>query len=72
MGVMQWGLHELYRKLEDDPDRERKVKDKMWTELDLSRRDVFFFLGNFRTTMWNFGLMDSYSPPRSSHLALQI
>jgi hypothetical protein len=66
MHILQWGLHELYRKLKanGDPDYERKVIEKMQSELDEGNRDVFLFLGNFRTVMYNFGLMDSYSPPK--------
>lgn len=70
MGLMQWGLHELYRKLADDPDRDAKVLDKMRKELDLAEREVFLFLGNYRSTMWNFGLMDSFSPGKSRQLGL--
>ncbi len=66
MHLLQWGIHELYRKLkrQNDPDVARKVVDKMRAELDESRRDVYLFLGNFRAVMYNFGLMDSYSPPK--------
>jgi hypothetical protein len=67
MHLLQWGLHELYRRLKQrkDPDVIQKVVDKMRSELDESRRDVYLFLGNFRAVMYNFGLMDSYSPPKS-------
>lgn len=64
MNILQWGLHELYRKLADDPKREEKVIDAMKKRLDLERKDVFFFLGNFRSTLFNFGLMDSFSAPK--------
>jgi hypothetical protein len=66
MHLLQWGLHELYRKLKqkNDPRVREKVIEKMQSELDESRRDVYLFLGNFRAVMYNFGLMDSYSPPR--------
>jgi hypothetical protein len=70
MGIMQWGLHELYRNLQGDPQRDEKVKDRMKKDLDLNERDVFFFLGNFRTIMWNFGLMDSFSPGKPKQLSL--
>ena len=43
---------------------ETKIKEAMWSRLDTSKRDVFLFLGNFRGVMYNFGLMDSFSPPR--------
>lgn len=62
MSLAEWGLHELYRKLAGDPLRNDKVKEEMRKRLDLKTRDVFLFLGNFRGTMWNFGLMDSFSP----------
>lgn len=63
MSLHEWGLHELYRKLAGDPDREEKVKAAMMRHLDEGERDLFLFLGNFRSTMYNFGLMDSYSAP---------
>jgi hypothetical protein len=64
MHLLQWGIHELYRKLQSDPDCNSKVIAKMQSELDEGNRDVFLFLGNFRGVMYNFGLMDSYSPPK--------
>lgn len=64
MGIMQWGLHELFRKLKNDVNGRKKVLDSIMSELDLEKRDVFFFLGNFRGKMFNFGLMDSYSPKK--------
>jgi hypothetical protein len=66
MGIMQWGVHELYRKHRFDPDRDTKIIARMNEDLDLAKRDVFLFLGNFRTTMWNFGLMDSFSPEKEA------
>lgn len=66
MHILQWGIHELYRKLKakGDSQLEEKVIEAMHRELDESTRDVFLFLGNFRAVMYNFGLMDSYSPPK--------
>lgn len=64
MALMDWGLHELWRKLRKEPDGEKKLTDRMWLDLDLSKRDVFFFLGNYRDTMFNFGLMGTVSPER--------
>lgn len=61
MALLQWGIHELYRKLRRDPDCENKVIDAMNRQLDLNKRDVFLFLGSFRGVQYNFGLMDSYS-----------
>jgi hypothetical protein len=71
MHILQWGIHELYRKLKNkkDPNCDTKVVDKMRSELDEGARDVFLFLGNFRAVMYNFGLMDSYSPPKIKHAA---
>lgn len=66
MDLLQWGLHELYRKLGGDPRRDEKVVQKMKKQLDLNHFDVFLFLGNFRTTQVNFGLMDAYSAPRQA------
>jgi hypothetical protein len=73
MGMLQWGIHELYRKYKATPSGEEKVTAKMRDELNLAKRDVFLFLGNFRTVMWNFGLMDCFSPekePEDSQLSL--
>ena len=70
MGILQWGLHELARKLHDDPQRDDKLVQAMKKELDLDKRDVFLFLGNYRSKMFNFGLMDSYSPTRQAQLKL--
>jgi hypothetical protein len=64
MNILQWGLHELYRKLARDPKRDEKVIAEMKRRLDLDKKDVFFFLGNFRSTLFNFGLMDSFSAPK--------
>lgn len=66
MGLKTWGLHELYRKLRGDcdPNVEEKVLDKMRADLDLAKRDVYFFLGSFNDRKWQFGLMDTYSAVR--------
>lgn len=72
MSIGQWGLHELWRKLDGDPNREAKVLAKMNDELNLKQREVFLFLGNFRGKMWNFGLMDSFSPARWSQTELAL
>lgn len=64
MSLLQWGLHELYRKYRGSPDCEEKVLRAMRSRLDLERRDVFLFLGSFRGHQHNFGLMDSYSPEK--------
>ncbi|MFY9572735.1 MAG: hypothetical protein WAV20_15145 [Blastocatellia bacterium] len=63
MNLHQWPIHELARKLKADPERNAKICEKMVKELDQSNKDVFLFLGNFRSKRFNFGLMDSYSPP---------
>lgn len=63
MGILQWGIHELYRKLKTDPECESKMVNAMQKQLDQWERDVFLFLGNFRGIQYNFGLMDSYSAP---------
>jgi len=63
MGLSQWGIHELYRKLKNDPECEPKIIDAMQRQLDQWEKDVFLFMGNYRSVMYNFGLMDSYSAP---------
>jgi len=69
-GIKQWGLHELSRKLAGDADRKSKLEHKMAKMLDLKYREVFFFLGSFRRRMYQFGLMDCYSAPRSRQMKL--
>lgn len=63
MGLLQWGIHELARKLVNDPDRNAKLYEAMKRRLDQSEKDVFLFLGNFRAKLYNFGLVDSFSAP---------
>jgi hypothetical protein len=63
MGLLQWGIHELARKLQTDPDRNAKICDAMTRRLDQTERDVFLVLGNFRAKLYNFGLVDSFSAP---------
>ena len=70
MSLLDWSIHELYRKYRNDPDGFDKVRAAMWQRLDLAKRDVFLFLGNFRTVMVNFGLMGAYSAPRRDQLQL--
>ena len=72
MSILQWGIHELYRKLKHDPKCEEKVLDAMKKQLDQWERDVFMFLGNFRGILYNFGLMDSYSAPVVSKTNLSL
>ncbi|MCK6557584.1 hypothetical protein HUU39_06480 [candidate division KSB1 bacterium] len=72
MNLHQWGIHELYRKLKNDPERDKKVLKAMRSRLDQSNQDVFLFLGNFRGIQFNFGLMDSYSAKKTQQLALEF
>jgi hypothetical protein len=70
MSLSTWGLHELYRKLAADPERDRKTYEAIRRQLNEQQRDVFLFLGNYRGRMDNFGLMDSYSPSRRTQRKL--
>jgi hypothetical protein len=71
MTMKAWGLHELYRKLEGSvAERKRKVEDTMTRALDLTRRDVFMFLGTFVSRRYEFGLMDAFTPERKVQLSL--
>lgn len=72
MSVLQWGLHELYRKYKSEPDAviEEKVLGKMRRELDATQRDIFLFLGTFRERLTQWGLMDTASPPRQAQMPL--
>lgn len=64
MAMLQWGIHELYRKLGADPERTKKVLDVMNKRLRDPERDVFMFIGNYLALQYNFGLMDASNPPR--------
>lgn len=64
MGLLQWGIHELARKLRDDADRTAKLYEAMKRNLDQTEKEVFLVLGNFRAKLYNFGLVDSFSAPR--------
>lgn len=70
MKLLQWGIHELYRKYKDRPDGHEKVIQKMRSELDHHDREIYLFLGNYRDRQYNFGLMDSYSPKKERQLSL--
>jgi hypothetical protein len=70
MFLHKWGIHELFRKLRMDPQGETKILQAMWSRLDLTKRDVYLFLGSFRTIIWNFGLMDAYAAPRQDQMLL--
>jgi hypothetical protein len=63
MSLLEWGVHELGRKYRGQPDGEAKIVAAMHKRLDCSTKDVFLFLGNFRTVLYNFGLMGSWSAP---------
>lgn len=70
MNLLQWGIHELNRKLRFDPEREQKLIDAMKEQLDQAERDIYLFVGNFRGVQYNFGLMGSYSAPRKRQISL--
>jgi hypothetical protein len=67
MSLLQWGIHELYRKVNGDRD---KVIAKMWAELDAKKKDIFLFVGSLRGHQQTFSLMDSYSAVRTSQSEL--
>lgn len=58
MGLKQWGVHQLWRRLRDDPDVIEKIEQRMEASLDLDTSDLYFFLGNFGQRPRQFGLMD--------------
>lgn len=64
MGLLDLGVHALWRKLAGDPDRDKKVRDKMLQMLDLDRWDVYLFLGNVRKRPRQFVLAGSESLPK--------
>jgi hypothetical protein len=70
MFLHTWPIHQLYRKYRTDPDGKDKIVKAMWQCLDVTKLDVFLFLGSFRTIMVNFGLMDSYAAPRTDQMML--
>lgn len=57
MCLEDWGIHELWRKLEGDRDRDKKIIDRMRANMNARMYDLYFFLGNFLGIQWNFGLM---------------
>ena len=58
-GVLDWGLGELGRKKGPDAAAQRM------TEIaDLSRRDLHFFVGNFKAHPKNFGIIGLWYPPK--------
>ena len=59
MALHQWGIHQLWRKLERDPRVEDKVEHAMRRHLDQSRHDVDLFLGNYSYRPQQFGLMQA-------------
>lgn len=69
MTMKTWGLHEQYRRYADDPTRDAKVTATMERMFDLSKRDVFMFLGTFVSLRFEFGLMDAYSCERQAQLS---
>lgn len=70
MSLKTWGLHEQYRKLANDPARDKKVIASMERWVDVKQRDVFFFLGTFVGRRFEFGLMDAFSTPKDRQLGL--
>lgn len=70
MYLHTWPIHELYRKYRMDPDGKAKILRAMWSRLDTTKLDVYLFLGSFRTILFNFGLMDSFSAPRQDQMTL--
>lgn len=70
MNLLQWGIHELYRKYKNHPDGKEKIIEAMKEKLDHRDREIFLFLGNYRDRQYNFGLMDSYSPKKKRQLSL--
>jgi hypothetical protein len=65
MALLQWGLHELNRKLATDPDREAKLLAAMQARLQQDEKEVYLFLGSYRGVQYNFGLMDTYTAPKN-------
>jgi hypothetical protein len=58
MALHQWGIHQLWRKLRDDPARVDKTKARMRERLDMNRHDLYLFLGNYGYRPAQFGLME--------------
>lgn len=70
MSLQQWGIHELWRKYRHEADGKEKVRAAILDQLDMKKRDVFLFLGSFRGKMFNYGLMDTFSPGRNTQMTL--
>jgi hypothetical protein len=63
-GLKSWGIHELYRKLSGDIQRDEKTMAQLERMLDVRTKDLFFFLGTFHNHRTTFGLMDVYASPK--------
>jgi len=59
MGLHSWDIHELARGLRSDPDRLKKIEQKMKQMVDLMRFDLFLFLGDYCYRPKQFGLMSA-------------
>lgn len=70
MALHDWGIHELYRKVRMDADGGRKIADAIRQRLDTAQRDVYMYLGSFRTVMNNFGFMGAFSVKKTNQIGL--
>lgn len=64
MKLLDWGVHELWRKYRHEPNGVDAVLEAVDRELDVGTKDVFLFLGTLHNIQWNFCLMGSYAFPR--------
>lgn len=66
--LQDWGIHVLYNRARarNSSGARREVEAAMYERLDLGKYEVFFFFGTFHNHQTNFGLMGSYSCPRSA------
>ncbi len=64
MKILDWGLHELWRRIRCESNAEDLLRERVRRDLDVSRNEVFFFLGNLHNLQWTFCLMGHYSFPR--------
>ena len=70
MGIEEWGIHELWRRLQGDAQQHEKTIDALRRRLDTDVNDVYLYLGNFLAIRWNFGLMGVCSIRRDVQMSL--
>lgn len=67
--TFDWGIAELHRKMTAQYGEESgrgKVVEQLRRFCDLERIDLYLFLGNLRTRLYQFSIMGAFYPPRTT------